>query len=546
MPQRRQLNPSRHQPESPSATMPAGLAELVETSGRVSGTPRRLEKIGALAQFLRAVKPAEVALAVGYLSGETRQAKLGVGPAVIAAARPGHAAPAATLRLSDVDRALEQVSRTAGSGSAAERKRLLHDLLAAATAGEQEFLVRLLHGELRQGALEGLMLEAIARAADVPLSDVRRATMVAGGMGPVAGAALAEGASGLRRFSLTLFQPLLPMLAQPAEDVGSALSQLGTAALDWKMDGARVQVHKAGDDVRVYSRSLNDVTAAVPEIVEAMRALPADALILDGETIALHDGGRPHPFQVTMRRFGRRLNVDAARVELPLSVFFFDVLHRDGEDLLERAAQGRSAALEAALPAQLLVPRLVTADPSAAQAFLDDALRRGHEGLMAKALQSTYEAGGRGGSWLKIKQAHTLDLVVLAAEWGHGRRRGTLSNLHLGARDPATNGFVMLGKTFKGLTDELLAWQTQQLLAREVASDAYAVYVRPELVVEIAVNEIQESPHYPAGMALRFARVKRYRADKTAAQADTLETVRALFERKEPAGAPAAQADPGA
>jgi DNA ligase 1 len=517
--------------------MPARLAELVETSRRVGQTPRRLEKVAALAGFLRAVGPEEVGLAVGYLSGETRQAKLGVGPAAITAAHPGHAAQAASLRLLDVDRVLEQVSKAAGAGATVERKRLLHGLLAAATAAEQEFLVRLLFGELRQGALEGVMAEAIARAAEVPLDEVRRAAMVAGGLAPVASAALAEGVSGVRRFSLKLFQPLLPMLAQPAEDVAGALQQLGTAALDWKLDGARVQVHKAGDEVRVYSRSLNDVTAAVPEIVEAMRGVPAQALILDGETIALDAGGRPQPFQVTMRRFGRRLNVHTARAELPVSVFFFDALHRDGEDLLDRTAEDRFAALSGALPAKLLVPRLVTADPSAAQAFLDDALRQGHEGIMAKSLHSAYEAGGRGGSWLKIKQAHTLDLVVLAAEWGHGRRRGTLSNLHLGARDALTGGFVMLGKTFKGLTDELLAWQTQQLLAREVARDAHTVYVRPELVVEIAVNEIQESPHYPAGMALRFARVKRYRADKTAAEADSVDTVRRLFERRAPAGA---------
>ena len=516
--------------------MPAGLSELAETSRQVSATSRRLEKIDAIARLLRNVAQDEVALAVRFLSGETGQTKLGVGPAAIVAARPGHAAPAATLRLSDVDGMLERVASTTGSGSTAQRKRLLHDLLSRATAPEQDFLMRLLFGELRQGALEGLMQEAIARAAGVALAEVRRAAMVAGGLAPVAAAALSEGVAGLRRFSLKLFQPLLPMLAQPAADVEDAMAQLQTAALDWKLDGARVQVHKAGDDVRIYSRSLNDVSAAVPEVVDALRAVPADTLILDGETIALGPGGAPQPFQVTMRRFGRRLNVEEARAALPLSVFFFDVLHRDGQDLLDRPAQERFSALESAVPPQLLVPRMVTTDPAAAQAFLDDALAHGHEGIMAKSLAAPYEAGGRGSSWLKIKQAHTLDLVILAAEWGHGRRRGTLSNLHLGARDPASGAFVMLGKTFKGLTDAMLAWQTQALLQREVARDAGTVYVRPELVVEIAVNDIQESPRYPAGMALRLARVKGYRPDKSAAQADTVETVRALFERR-----PAAQ-----
>jgi DNA ligase-1 len=511
--------------------MSAGLSDLAETSRQVGGTSRRLEKIAAIAQLLPTVAQEEVALAVSYLSGETRQTKLGVGPAAILAARPDHPAPAATLRLSDVDSLLERVAAATGAGSATQRRRLLHDLLSRATAPEQDFLMRLLFGELRQGALEGLMQEAIARAAHVPLAEVRRAAMVAGGLAPVAAAALSEGAAGLRRFSLTLFQPLLPMLAQPAADVEDAMAQLHTAALDWKLDGARVQVHKAGDDVRVYSRSLNDVTPAVPEVVEAMRAVRADTVILDGETIALSADGAPQPFQVTMRRFGRRLGVEQARASLPLSVFFFDILHRDGQDLLEQPAQERFAALESALPRSLLVPRMVTADPIAAQAFLDEALAHGHEGIMAKALTSPYEAGGRGSSWLKIKQAHTLDLVVLAAEWGHGRRRGVLSNLHLGARDPVGGGFVMLGKTFKGLTDEMLAWQTRALLEREVARDAGTVYVRPELVVEIAVNEIQESPRYPAGMALRLARVKGYRPDKSAQQADTVETVRALFER---------------
>ncbi len=510
------------------------LSELVHTSQRVADTPRRLEKIAALAQLLRRLAPVDLGIAVAYLVGETPQGRIGVGPAVVNAARPGQAASSPALTLTDVDAALQELVQATGAGSTAQRKQILGALLARATLPEQDFLVRLLYGELRQGALEGIMLEAIARAAALPVSDLRRAVMLAGGVAEVARAAVQEGASGLRKFTLSLFRPVLPMLAQPAEDVDDALSRLGTAALEWKLDGARVQVHKSGDDVRVYTRNLNDVTAAVPEVVEAVRGASATTLILDGESIALAPGGAPQPFQVTMRRFGRKLGVEAARAELPLSVFFFDVLHRDGQDLIDRPARERFTAMAEALPSRLLVPRLVTQDAEQARAFLASALGRGHEGVMAKALDSAYEAGARGSGWLKVKQAHTLDLVVLAAEWGHGRRRGWLSNLHLGARDAATGGFVMLGKTFKGLTDAMLESQTRALLALEVARDAYTVYVRPELVVEIAVNEIQQSPQYPAGMALRFARVKRYRPDKQAAQADTLDAVRALFVEKLP------------
>jgi DNA ligase-1 len=354
--------------------------------------------------------------------------------------------------------------------------------------------------------------------------------MVAGGLPPVASAALAEGVAGLRRFSLTLFQPLLPMLAQPADDVSDAMTQLGNAALDWKLDGARVQVHKAGDDVRVYSRNLNDVSAAVPEVVEAVRVLPAQALILDGETIALRPGGAPQPFQVTMRRFGRKTDDEALRGELPLSVFFFDCLLRNAEPMVDRGARERHDILRQLLPAAIVTPSLITGDAAKADAFYEDALARGHEGLMAKALDAPYEAGRRGAGWLKLKRARTLDLVVIGVEWGSGRRKGWLSNLHLGARDPRSGGFVMLGKTFKGLTDEILEWQTRELLAREVRRDEWTVYVRPELVVEIAFNDVQSSSQYPGGMALRFARVKGYRPDKLAGEADTIDTVRQIFE----------------
>jgi DNA ligase-1 len=320
--------------------------------------------------------------------------------------------------------------------------------------------------------------------------------------------------------------PVAPMLAQPSSSVADALHAMSEAAFEWKVDGARVQVHKANDDVRVYTRNLNDVTGAVPEVVSAVGAR---SIVLDGEAIALNPDGTPRPFQVTMRRFGRKLDVETLLHELPLSVFFFDCLYLDGSALVDRPARERFDALAAALPAEIVMPRLVTGDLEAAQAFYTDALRLGHEGVMAKALDSPYEAGSRGAAWLKITRAQTLDLVVLAAEWGHGRRHGWLSNLHLGARDPATGGFVMLGKTFKGLTDKLLAWQTEEFLKRETHRDEWTVYLRPELVVEIAFNDLQQSPQYPGGLALRFARVKRYRPDKTAAEADTIDTVRALY-----------------
>jgi DNA ligase-1 len=323
-------------------------------------------------------------------------------------------------------------------------------------------------------------------------------------------------------------QPILPMLSQTAQDTDEALERLGTAAFEWKLDGARVQVHKSDAEVRVYTRNLNDVTSRVPEIVAAVQASPAAALILDGEAIALKPDGSPHSFQTTMRRFGRRLDVDAIRRELPLSVYFFDCLLCDGDVLLDRPAQERFSALQRVLSPVSIIPRIVTSEPSQAAQFLQEALARRHEGVMAKALDQPYEAGRRGTGWLKIKRPNTLDLVVLAAEWGSGRRRGWLSNLHLGARDPAHGGFVMLGKTFKGLTDEMLAWQTREFLAREVSRDSYTVYVRPEIVVEVAFNEVQESSQYPAGLALRFARVKAVRTDKRAEEADTIDAVRRI------------------
>ena len=513
------------------------LRTIAETSRQVAAASGRLDKIGQLARCLAACEPASVPTAVALLAGEPRQGRVGIGYAALRAARAEAAASTPSLTLAELDATLERIIEVRGKGAAAERARLLRALFARATEAEQDFLVRLLLGELRQGALEGLMVEAIAKATALPVGEVRRAVMLAGDAGVVAEAAFAEGPSGLARFAVQLFRPVRPMLAQPAEDAADALSRLGEAAFEWKLDGARIQVHKADGEVRVYTRKLNEVTGAVPEIVEAAKALPGRELILDGEAIALREDRRPQPFQITMRRFGRKLDVEALRHELPLRCFFFDALALDGEPLLDRPGHERFAALAGAVPPELRIPRIVTSAPDEAEAFVKGALEAGHEGAMAKALDAPYQAGARGRGWLKVKQAHTLDLAILAAEWGHGRRRGFLSNLHLGAYDPQNAGFVMLGKTFKGLTDQMLAWQTEKLLELEIGRDAYTVYVRPELLVEIAYNDIQASPHYPGGMALRFARVKAYRTDKRPEDADTIETVRALFARQAGAAA---------
>ncbi|MBX5463139.1 MAG: ATP-dependent DNA ligase [Steroidobacteraceae bacterium] len=505
------------------------LAELVATSQRVGATSARLSKVRELANGLRALEPDEIETAVQYLSGELPQGRFGVSYAMLQAAPQVPSASAPTLQIAETDRRLAEIAQLRGAGSAARRAAALSELFALATESEQQFLVRLLVGELRQGALAGVMVDAIAAAADVPVARVRRAAMYAQNLGAVARTAMLEGADALARFQLELFSPVAPMLAQTAADVTEALTELhGSAAFEWKLDGARIQVHKSQDVVRIYTRTLNEVTGAVPEIVEAARALSARELILDGEAIAFDTAGRPHPFQITMRRFGRRLDVDSMRETLPIRGYFFDCLRLESESLVDRPARERFAALAEAVPEALRVPQLVTDSAPEAQAFYEAALAAGHEGLMAKSLDAPYEAGNRGASWLKIKKAHTLDLVVLAAEWGHGRRSGKLSNLHLGALDPATGEYVMLGKTFKGLTDAMLAWQTKALLARETHRDRYTVYVRPELVVEIAFSDLQVSPRYPGGLALRLARVKRYRDDKRPEEADTMDAVRRI------------------
>ena len=506
------------------------LAELVHASASVAATSGRLEKISRLAALLSQLGPDEVPIAIGFLTGWPRQGRIGVGWAAVASAREQDAASTPTLELLDIDRAFDELQSVKGKGSGARRMGLLGELFARATADEQQFLSALAIGEVRQGALEGVLLEAVAKAGGLPADRVRRAAMLAGDLGTVATAALSDDReAALAAFQLELFRPVQPMLADSAPTVEEALQATGPVALEWKLDGARIQVHRRDDRVAVYSRNLNDVTAAVPEVVDAVRALPARELILDGEVIALAPDGRPFPFQITMRRFGRRLDIDALRAERPLSPFFFDMLWCDGVDLLDRPLSERLDRLDAVITSELKIPRVVTANVTEAIRFQEGALERGHEGVMVKTLAAPYAAGRRGSAWLKVKTARTLDLVVLAVEWGSGRRHGWLSNLHLGARDPATGSFVMLGKTFKGMTDEILEWQTRELLARETGRGDHVVHVRPELVVEIAFNEVQRSSHYPGGVALRFARVKGYRPDKSASEADTIDAVRAFL-----------------
>jgi ATP-dependent DNA ligase I len=502
------------------------LRDLVDTSAAVGGTASRSEKVERLAAILRRLEPAEAPIAAAYLSGQLRQRQLGVGYASMRDL-PDPAA-ASSLTLLEVDAALEAVGLVSGRDSQAERRRQLAMLFARATPAEQDFLVRLVVGELRQGALEGVMLDALARALAAPLADVRRAVMLRGDIGAVAEAGLRNGPSGLHAFGLQVGQPLQPMLAQSATSVGEALERVSPAAIEWKLDGARVQIHVIGEEVRVFTRSLDDITSRVPELVEMAHSLGVTSIVLDGEVLALKEDGRPHPFQVSASRFGSRIDVDRLRATLPLSPVVFDILHLNGVDLVDRSLAERSIVLADTVPERWRVPRIVTSDVAEGEEFLRQTVASGHEGVMVKAIDSRYEAGRRGAGWIKVKPIHTLDLVILGVEWGHGRRQGWLSNLHLGARDPASGQFVMLGKTFKGLTDAMLRWQTQKLLELETHRDRWTVYVRPELVVEIAFDAVQRSPRYPGGVTLRFARVVRYRPDKRPEEADTIETVRAL------------------
>ena len=510
------------------------LATLVRTSAAVGATTKRLEKSAKLAALLGELSGEEIAIAVGFLIGWPRQGKIGVGWAMVAEAREATPASDATLELGDVDEVFSALQQATGKGSTARRRELLQGLFSRATVDEQQFLASLVIGEVRHGALEGVLLDAVAKAAKVAPDKLRRAVMLAGDLGSVAGAVISGGdtaLAALASYRLELFRPVQPMLADSADDVAEGMKTAGggKVAIEWKLDGARIQVHRAGDRVAIYTRNLNDVTARLPEIVTFVQGLDGRELILDGEVLALAPDGRPRSFQDTMSRFGRRLDVDRLRTELPLTPFFFDLLLCDGEETIDQPLDERLAQLDRLLPNAARVPRIITANEDEAGTFQADALERGHEGVLVKSLSAPYAAGRRGSAWVKVKTARTLDLVVLGVEWGSGRRQGWLSNLHLGARDPATGGFVMLGKTFKGMTDELLEWQTKELLARETHRDGHVVYVRPELVVEIAFNEVQRSSQYPGGVALRFARVKGYRPDKRVDEADTIDAVRAFL-----------------
>ncbi|MDX1889003.1 ATP-dependent DNA ligase [Mycolicibacterium sp. 050158] len=520
------------------------LLDVATTSAQVGAVSARSAKIGRIAELLAAAATEAdrqlIAVVVAWLSGELPQRQIGVGWAALR--ELPSAAAEASWTVSQVHAAFTEIGSVAGKGAQGRRSELLGAVFAACTEPEQTFLRRLLGGELRQGALLGVMADAVARAAGVSAADVRRAAMLGGDLSTVAAAALTDGGAALAQFALQVGRPVGPMLAQTATGVEDALEKLGgTAIFEAKLDGARVQIHRAGDAVSVYTRSLDDVTARLPEVVDAALALPVTSMIADAEAIALRADGRPHRFQVTASRFGRgggrgardrTADVAAARAAQPLSVFFFDVLHLDGTDLLDLPTTERLAALDAIVPPSQRVDRLASSDAAAAAAFLTATLDAGHEGVMAKSPTAAYEAGRRGAGWLKVKPVHTLDLVVLAVEWGSGRRTGKLSNIHLGARDPATGGFVMLGKTFKGMTDATLDWQTARFLELAAGpTDGYTVRLRPEQVVEIALDGVQTSTRYPGGMALRFARVLRYRDDKGPEEADTIDTVRTLYDR---------------
>jgi ATP-dependent DNA ligase I len=558
------------------------LDQVVRTSAAVAGSPGRLAKIAAIAGLLREVPAGEIPAAVAFLSGELTQRQIGVGYAAIIdllgsggraagpadgdpgrGAAPGQGAgppPAApVLTLTEADAAFEAIGAEAGPGSQAQRRARLRGLLAQATETEREFLLRLIGGELGQGALAGVMTEAIAAAAGVPAADVRRAYQVSGSLALAAAVALsgpaaspddagrpadpgdpdrpARARAALAAVRLQVGRPAAPMLAASAPTVAAALERISPAAVEWKVDGIRIQVHRSGDDVRVFTRTLDDITARLPEVVAAARSLGAGTAVLDGEAVALGPDGRPRPFQVTSARTASQGDAAQLAEQTPLTPFLFDLMYADGQDLLDAPAAERFARLTLIAPPGLVIPRIVTDDRAEAEAFFAEAVARGHEGAVIKSLDAPYGAGRRGGDWIKVKPRHTLDLIVLAAEWGHGRRRGWLSNLHLGARDEATGGLVMLGKTFKGLTDALLAWQTERLLeladpprpAGAPHPEHGVVRVRPELVVEIAFDGVQASSRYPGGVALRFARVLRYRDDKPAAEADTIAAVRALW-----------------
>ncbi|MFI2435277.1 ATP-dependent DNA ligase [Streptomyces sp. NPDC018693] len=510
------------------------LARLAEVSREVAATSARSRKIALLAELFRDADADDVPIVIPYLAGRLPQGRLGVGWKVLG--RPVDPAGEPSLTVREVDARLTELGKVSGTGSQAARARLVGELMGAATAGEQRFLLGLLTGEVRQGALDALAAEGLAQATGVPAADVRRAVMLAGSLQPVARALLAEGPGAVDRFRLTVGRPVLPMLAHTASSVAEAVGRLGACAVEEKLDGIRVQVHRDGDDVRLYTRTLDDITDRLPELTAAARELRGRRFILDGEVIAFDAEGRPRSFQETAGRVGSRVDVVTAAEAVPVSPVFFDALSVDGDDLLDLPFTERHAALARLVPEPMRVRRTVVSGPldvPSAQAFLDETLDRGHEGVVLKALDAPYSAGRRGASWLKVKPVHTLDLVVLAAEWGHGRRTGKLSNLHLGARR-ADGSYAMLGKTFKGMTDTMLAWQTERLQQLAVEDDGRVVTVRPELVVEIAYDGLQRSSRYPAGVTLRFARVVRYREDKRPEDADTVETLLAAHPEVRP------------
>jgi DNA ligase-1 len=492
--------------------------DLVRTSKQVAATRARREKIDRLAAFLRHLPSESVAPAVAYLAGVIPQGALGVGWATLKDAPGPSETPSLSIR--QVVDTFDRLLSTSGPGSNTRRRTLIDGLMAPATEPEQRFLFGLMTGEIRQGALEGIMVDAVAKAAEVPVEAVRRATMLHGRIWEVAGLALTGGETALKEIGLTLFRPIKPMLAQSADDLAAALERTGPAAVEWKLDGIRIQVHRLGETVQIYTRNLNPVTERLDEVVERIRALSCDTAVLDGEALTFDDRGRPARFQETAGRFGTEV-MDGRGIR----AFYFDLLHLDGTDLIDEPLTERRRLLEG-LVGPDLIPQHITGSPEEAAGVLSDALAHRHEGVMVKALDSRYEAGRRGAAWIKVKPVHTLDLVVLAAEWGHGRRQGWLSNLHLGAR--GEDGFVMVGKTFKGMTDELLTWQTGRLQEIETRRTRSTVFVRPELVVEIALDGVQTSTRYPGGVALRFARVRGYRPDKEPGDADTIDTVRAM------------------
>jgi DNA ligase 1 len=496
------------------------LADVVTASQEVGATSSRSKKVAILAELLGRLDSDEVALAVGFLAGVPRQGRVGVGYATIYGVDPPPAA-AASLTIGELDRTITEVRDMTGSGSAARRKQILGEFLGRATQQEADFVKRLFTGGLRQGALAGLMVDAVARAAGVSGGIVRRALMLSGDLTRTAEIAMTKGEEGLREVGFEIFRPILPMLASTAGSVSEAVESFQRSSVEWKLDGIRIQIHCRGDTIRIYTRNLNELTHALPGIVDAVRRLAVSQAVFDGEALWMGEHG-PAAFQETVSQ------LDSEAAPEGIVTFLFDLLHVEGHDLLDTPLEERAARLETVAP-HLRIPSVVTSDPETAQRMLDQALRAGHEGIVVKDAASLYNAGRRGKAWRKVKPVRTFDLVVLGAEWGHGRRRGWLSNLHLGARDPRTGEFLMVGKCFKGLTDALLEWQTKELLARETGRHGIAVHVRPELVVEIALDGVQASTRYPGGVALRFARVKRYRPDKNAEEADAIDDLRALL-----------------